>query len=270
MADIPSRLVPSADGTPIAVFSSGTGPPIVLVHGAASDHTTFRVVGPLFERRFTVHAIDRRGRGASGDAPGWTIEREYEDLRAVVEAVAADSGAAVDVVGHSFGGRIALGAALQPGHLRRLVVYEGAPPASQRPYQAADLPARLRTLLAERGPEAVLQTFLADVIGMGPDELEAYWMNPVWPRRVAAAPTIIRELEGERSPAASLDVLGGVGLPVLQVLGGDSAAPFRAATDALQARLANGRVVVIEGARHAAHHSHAERFVAEVEDYLGG
>jgi pimeloyl-ACP methyl ester carboxylesterase len=269
MADIPSRLVPSADGTPIAVFSSGSGPPLVLVHGAASDHTTFRVVGPLFERRFTVHAIDRRGRGASGDGPGWTIEREYDDLRAVVEAVAAESRAPVDVVGHSFGGRVALGAALLPGHLRRLVVYEGAPPAEKRPYQAADLPARLQVVLADRGPEALLQAFLAKVIGMGPDELKAYRMNPVWPLRVAAAPTILRELEGERSRAAGLAVLGGVELPVLQLLGGDSSPPFRAATEALQARLAHGRVVVIDGARHAAHHSHADRFVAEVEDFLG-
>ena len=270
MADIPSRLVPSADGTPIAVFSSGSGPAIVLVHGAASDHTPFRVVGPLFGRRFTVPAMDRRGRGASGDGSEWSIEREYEDLRAVVEAIAAASGAPVDVIGHSFGGRVALGAALQPGHLRRLVVYEGAPPAAERPYQAGDLPARLRTVLADLGPEALLQTFLAEVIGMSPGDLEAYRSNPVWPLRVAAAPTIIRELEGERSPAASLAVLGRVGLPVLQLLGGDSAPPFRAATEALEARLVNGRVVTIDGARHAAHHTHAERFVAEVEDYLGG
>jgi pimeloyl-ACP methyl ester carboxylesterase len=270
MADIPSRLVPSADGTPIAVFSSGSGPALVLVHGAASDHTTFRVVGPLFERRFTVHAIDRRGRGASGDGSSWSIEREYEDLRAVAEAVAQDSGAPVDVIGHSFGGRVALGAALQPGHLRRLVVYEGAPPAGRRPYQAGDLPARLRAVLADRGPEAVLQAFLAEVIGMSPADLEAYRANPVWPLRVAAAPTIIRELEAERSPAAGLEVLGRVGLPVLQLLGGESSPPFRAATEALQARLAHGQVITIEGARHAAHHTHADRFVAEIEDYLGG
>jgi pimeloyl-ACP methyl ester carboxylesterase len=270
MADIPSRLVPSADGTLIAVFSSGSGPAIVLVHGAASDHTTFRVVGPLLTRRFTVHAIDRRGRGASGDGRAWSIEREYEDLRAVVEAVAGESGAPVDVVGHSFGGRVALGAALEPGHLRRLVVYEGAPPAVDRPYQSGGLPARLRTVLADRGPEALLQAFLAEVIGLSPADLEAYRANPVWPLRVAAAPTIIRELEGERSPAAGLDLLGRVELPVLQLLGGDSPPPFRAATEALQSRLAKGRVVTIDGARHAAHHTHADRFVAEVEDYLGG
>ena len=81
----PSLVVPSPDGTPIAVFTSGVGPPLVLVHGATADHTTFRVVGPLLARDFTVHAIDRRGRGASGDASRYTIEREYPQRQRTVE-----------------------------------------------------------------------------------------------------------------------------------------------------------------------------------------
>jgi pimeloyl-ACP methyl ester carboxylesterase len=98
------------------VFSSGGGSPLGLVHGAAADHTTFRTVAPLFAGiagRFAVHAIDRRGRGASGDGPSYSIEREYEDVAAVVDAVASEAGtgSGVDVVGHSFGGRVALGAA---------------------------------------------------------------------------------------------------------------------------------------------------------------
>ena len=59
--------VRSTDGTAIAVTTVGSGPPLVLVHGAAADHTTFRVVVPLLAPRFTTHAIDRRGRGGSGD-----------------------------------------------------------------------------------------------------------------------------------------------------------------------------------------------------------
>ncbi|HET9754939.1 MAG TPA: hypothetical protein VFP66_00430, partial [Candidatus Limnocylindrales bacterium] len=61
MTAAPARLVESRDGTPIVVFTSGAGPSIVLVHGAAADHTTFRVIGPMLAERFTVHAIDRRG-----------------------------------------------------------------------------------------------------------------------------------------------------------------------------------------------------------------
>ena len=69
-------------------------------------------------------------------------------------------------------------------------------------------------------------------------------------------------------PAASLEALAGVRQPVLQLLGGDSAAPFQEATEALDARLRDGRVVVIDGARHAAHHTHVDAFAAAVESFL--
>jgi pimeloyl-ACP methyl ester carboxylesterase len=260
-------FVESVDGTRIAVFSSGHGRPLLLVHGAAADHTTFRTVGPLFGVRFGVHAIDRRGRGASGDRDAYSIEREFNDVALVVERLAADSGREVDVIGHSFGGRIALGAALRADSIRRVVVYEGAPPADE-PYQAPGLRQRLERILAEDGPAALFETFLAEVIGMTSADIAAYRANPVWPDRVAAAPTILRELDAESSPAAGLDALGAVKVPVLQILGGDSRPAFRRATEALDARLANGYVVVIDGARHAAHHTHAARFVAEVEAFL--
>ncbi len=121
------RSVVSRDGTPIAVFSSGDGPPLLLVHGATADHTTWRSVGPVLERAFRLHAVDRRGRGASGDGSSYEIEREYEDLAAVAETLADEAGTPVDVVGHSYGGRCALGAALLTQSIRRLIVYEGAP-----------------------------------------------------------------------------------------------------------------------------------------------
>ena len=271
MPEPPPRFVTSADGTRIAVFSSGDGPPLILVHGAAADHTTFRVIGPKLAERFRVHAIDRRGRGASGDAAVYSIEREFEDVAAVARSVATGSGDAPDVVGHSFGGRVALGAALADDRpIRRLVVYEGAPPAADAPYQERDLPARLAAILAARGPAALFETFLDEVVGMTPADIDSYRANPVWPARVAAAPTIVRELEAEASDAAGLDALGAVAIPVLQLVGGESLPAFRAATEALDARLRDGRVVTIPGARHAAHHTHPDRFVAEVERFLAG
>jgi pimeloyl-ACP methyl ester carboxylesterase len=268
MAASPGPAVHAPDGTRIATFVSGDGPPLVLVHGAASDHTTFRVVEPLLAPHFTVHAIDRRGRGASGDGAGYGIEREFDDLAAVVDSVAAGSGGPIDVVGHSFGGRVGLGAALRTPNLRRLVVYEGAPAPAGTPYQAPDLLGRLHSLADAGRNEELLSTFLAEVIGMSSADLAAYRANPVWPARVAAAPTIVREIEAEGSAAAGLDVLGGVGVPVLQILGGASRPAFRAATEALQERLADGRIAVIEGAKHGAHHTHPERFVAEIERFL--
>jgi pimeloyl-ACP methyl ester carboxylesterase len=270
MHEAPSRIVTSPDGTPIAVFSSGDGPAALLVHGASADHTTFRVVGPLLARRFAVHAIDRRGRGASGDVAAYSVEREFEDVAAVAEAVAREAEQRAVVIGHSFGGRVALGGALRSAEIRAVVCYEGAPPAPGAGYQPAGAEERVRSRLAAGDTDGALATFLAEIVGMTPDDLDRYRADPVWPRRAAAAHTIVRELDAEVSPAASLDALGAVRQPVLQILGGASVPAFRLATEALDARLADGRVVVMEGARHAEHHTHPAEFVAAVEAFMDG
>jgi len=275
------RSVASPDGTEIAVFSSGEGPPLLLVHGATADHTTWRSLGPVLERRFRLLAVDRRGRGASGDSSAYSIEREYEDLASVADAAADEAGAPVDVVGHSYGGRCALGAALLTSSIRRLVVYEGAPSPpgagdlgseigrGDSGYRPAGVERRIAELVAAGERDAALETFMQEIVRMPPADLAAFRADPIWPVRAAAVGTTLRELEGEASPAASLEALAGVRQPVLQLLGGDSAAPFREATEALDARLRDGRVVVIDGARHAAHHTHVDAFAAAVESFLG-
>jgi pimeloyl-ACP methyl ester carboxylesterase len=264
----PSRVIASPDGAPVAVFTTGEGPPVVLVHGASADHTTFRVVGPMLVTRFTVHAMDRRGRGGSGDVEPYAVTREFEDVAAVADAIARDADAPVAVVGHSFGGRVALGGALRTAAIRAVVCYEGAPPAAEEPYQPAGAEERVRERLAAGDPDDALATFLREIVGMTEEDLARYRADPVWPRRAAAAHTIVRELDAEASPEASLDALGSVRQPVLQILGGASRPAFRHATEALDARLTNGRVVVIDGAKHAAHHTHPDRFVDAVEAFL--
>ncbi len=269
----PDRRIAAPDGVTIAGFRMGSGgSPIVLVHGATADHTTWRTSGPLLAARHTLHAIDRRGRGASDDGPPgepYAIEREFDDLAAVVDAVAAEAGRPVDVVGHSYGGRVALGAALRTANLRRVVCYEGAPPAAERGYQEdTGTVRRVAALVAAGDRDEALATFMRDIVGMPEPDLAAFRSDPIWPRRAAAIDTTIRELRAETSPAGSLDVLGAVRQPVLQVLGGSSSEAFAAATRALDARLRNGRVVMIDGARHAAHHTHAPAFVAAIEGFL--
>lgn len=264
------RFVRSRDGTRIAVFTSGQGAPLVLVHGTTADHTTFRALGPVLAATHTIHAIDRRGRGASGDGAGeYRIGLEYEDVAAVADAVAAEAGEPVDVVGHSYGGRCALGAALRTSSIRRLVVYEGAP---SRPGSPGYLPPgaedRIAALIAAGGRDAALETFFREVVRMPEPELAAYRADPVWPVRVAAVDTTLREIAAETSPEASLEVLGRVGQPVLQILGGASAESFRDATHALDERLADGRIVAIDGARHAAHHTHVAAMAAAIRAFL--
>jgi pimeloyl-ACP methyl ester carboxylesterase len=244
-------------------------PPLLLVHGATADHTTWRTVGPELAASRPVFALDRRGRGASGDAVAYAIEREYEDLAVVADSLAAETrDGRVDVAGHSYGGRCGLGASLLTPTIRRVVVYEGAPVPAGMSYRPPGLVEAVREAVERGANEEALTTFLAGIVGMSEGELDAYRANPVWPARVAAAHTILREVEAEASAPASLDALGRVTVPVLLLLGSVSRSPFRIGTEALAARLANAEVRVIEGAAHAAHHTHAREFVAAVEELL--
>ena len=260
----------SPDGTPIAVFRTGSadGPPLILVHGTTADHSTFRAIGPRLGKTFDVYAIDRRGRGASGDTLPYSIEREFADLAAVADVVAAVRHGQVAVFGHSYGGRVALGAAIVTHTIGRVVCYEGAPSPPGASYPPPGIEDRLRARLAAGDEDGALATFFTEVVGMSAADLASYRANPIWPVRAAAADTILRELEAEAGPTASLDVLGCVRQPVLQLLGSDSIPVFREATGALDDRLENGHVVEIRGARHAAHHTHPEAVVEAVRAFL--
>lgn len=97
----------------------------MLVYGTTADHTRWRPLLPYLEPHATVYAMDRRGRGANGGGPDCDVAREYEDVAAVIDAAAEACGSAVDVLGHSFGGVCAFGAAALTSNLRTLVVYEG-------------------------------------------------------------------------------------------------------------------------------------------------
>jgi pimeloyl-ACP methyl ester carboxylesterase len=212
--------------------------------------------------------MDRRGRGGSGDVDLYSIEREFEDVAGAADGIAGRFGRPVDVVGHSYGGRVALGASLRTRAIRRVVVYEGAPAPPGVSYRPPGLVEAVRDALDRGDHEGALSTFLAGIVGMSETELDAYRTNSVWPARVAAASTILREIEAETSPAASLEALGRVSVPVLLLLGSTSRSPFRLGTDALAARLAGAQVAEIEGAAHAAHHTHVEEFVRVVETFL--
>lgn len=94
----------------------------MLVHGAPADHTRWRPLLPVLDPHASVCAIERRGRGASGDADGYELAREFEDVAAVVDVLGS-----ADLYGHSFGGLCAFGAATLTSNVRRLVLHEGWP-----------------------------------------------------------------------------------------------------------------------------------------------
>ncbi len=243
----------SRDGTHIADWTSGQGPPLVLVHGTTADHTRWRPLLPYLEPYATIHAIDRRGRGASGDAPDYGMAREFEDVAAVVDAVAESSGSAVDVLGHSFGGLCAFGGAALSANIGRLVLYEGWPsPNPDRLALPPGVEQRLDRLLAEGDREAVLETFFQEVVGMPEQELAVYRALPAWRARVAAAHTITRESRGEQAALFHPEQAAKITAPTLLLAGGDSPDFLKAGIDTVAAALPNARIVVIEGQQHIA------------------
>jgi pimeloyl-ACP methyl ester carboxylesterase len=253
--------VASADGTTLALWKSGEGPPLVLVHGATADHSRWAPALPALEEHFTVYSYDRRGRGDSGYAADYSLAREYEDAVAVIDSAAED----VNVLGHSLGGVCALEAALLTDRIRKLVLYEApigfvAPP----PHVVQELEALLEA--GER--DELVAAFMRDVAGLPPDQIELMRSLPAWQARIAAADTIPREERANREYAWDPDRFRELAVPTMYLQGGDSPEPFRLAGEALEAALPNCRVVVMPGQRHAAIDTGTELFVSEVLSFL--
>jgi len=249
--------VVSTDGTPIAVWRSGDGPPLVLVHGTAADHSRWAPVLPALGERFTVLALDRRGRGRSGDAEEYSLEREFEDVAAVVEWV----GDAVNVLGHSYGGICVLEAALLTHRIRKLVVYEAPMGFVVSPPHVVH---RLDELLAAGRRDELVVFFMQEVAGLPPDQIELLRSRPAWQARVDGAHTIPREDRAAREYVFDPDRFRQLGVATLLLEGGDSGEPFKRAGAALRAALPDCRIAVMPGQRHAAMDTATELFTNEV------
>jgi pimeloyl-ACP methyl ester carboxylesterase len=235
--------VRSRDGTTIGFDRTGSGPGLVLVHGGGADRTRFAPVLPAFEAERTVMNVDRRGRGLSGDSDGYALDREVDDLAAVCAAAAPP----VDVFAHSFGAIVALEAARRGG-LRRLVLYEPPVGVPAGPPGTLD---RLRALLASGDREGVVALTFTAVIGVPEAALARLRAQPPWAGRVAAAHTLVRELEVAQvyRPDPALAALS---TPILLLVGETSAPAVRAATERVARRISSARVEVLAGQGHMA------------------
>jgi pimeloyl-ACP methyl ester carboxylesterase len=250
---IAPSLVTSADGTQIAVFESGEGRPLVLVPGTSADHTTWRLVGPLLAPHFAVHAVDRRGRGASGDAPLYALEREYEDVAAVVDAVASRWGGPVDLLGHSYGGNVAFGATLLTSSVRRLVLYEGWPmPDIADRTTSPEILAQLDDLLASGHREQMMEAFFRRIVHYTDDEIATVKAAPSWPGRVASAHTVPREIRAFGEQGLDVAQAACIGIPVLLLVGSASPEAIQGKPREVAAALPDARIVELEGQGHMA------------------
>lgn len=254
------KKVRSSDGTPIAYDRGGAGPPLVLIHGTGGAATRWKPIIPALAEHFSVFAVDRRGRGDSGDGDAYAIEREFEDVAAVLASI----GEPAVVLGHSFGGICALEAALRSGDVRTLVLYEPPVPVPGASLIAEGIIDRLQALLDAGDREEVLFTFVRDVVRMPPHEIARFRASALWPARVAGAHTLPRELRALERYRIDAGRLRHLHTPTLLLLGGDSPPVFAAAIEALDDALPKGRVVVMPGQRHVAMDTAPDLFVQAV------
>ncbi|WP_437815249.1 alpha/beta fold hydrolase [Sorangium sp. So ce1078] len=229
----------SRDGTTIAFDQTGQGAPVILVLGAFNDRTTGAPLAAYLARRFTVLAYDRRGRGDSGDAATYAIDREVEDLDAVIQA----AGGAAAVFGYSSGALLALAAAARGLPITRLALYD-APPG-----QPAEHTQALASLVAAGRRGDAVEYFQRRMVGI-PDEVVAQLRHaPFRPALEAMAHTLVYDatiVADGRITAA----LAEVRQPALAIAGGAGAPVMRQVAETLAAQLPGGRAITIEGATH--------------------
>ena len=176
--------VASADGTPIAIECAGAGPSLLIVHGGTGDRTRWTPLFPLLASKFRVCAMDRRAHGASGDTLPYSLQKEVED---VVAVVAAQPGP-VFVLGHSFGAVCAFEAAFHTTKIAKLALYEP-------PVRLADHSAILARMEAIRSGdrEAALTTFMREIVMISADEVATMKARPSWAGLLATVETSVRQ-----------------------------------------------------------------------------
>lgn len=257
--------VASADGTDLACWRAGTGPPVVVVHGTTASHAAWSRVATLLRPAFTVYTFDRRGRGASGDGASYALEREVEDVLAVLEV----AGTPAHLLGHSFGGMVALEAApaaLEAGALASLNLYEPITASEPTP---ADVIDRLEAAVDAGEHEQALTIFLRERTGMSAHDVELTRRSALWSARVEAAPTIPRELRAHAGYRPDGERLGALDVPTLLLLGSDSGR-YAASARTVAAFLPDVTVRTLEGQGHAAHLTAPRRLVEAVTAFLSG
>ena len=238
----------SADGTTIAYDRVGAGPPIVLVDGAMC----FRGAGPmdalaeLLAPHFTVFTYDRRGRGESTDTAPYAVEREVEDLSALIDA----AGGEASVYAMSSGGALALATAAAGARITGLALYEPPYVAEVEGDEAsADYTARLDELLAAGDRGGAIALFMTRV-GVPPQVVDGMRAGPGWARFEAIAPTLAyddRLLAGSRVPRG---LAGTITTRAVVLSGGASPDSLQQAAKATAAALTNAEHRTLEGQTH--------------------
>ena len=241
----------SKDGTTITFDRLGDEPAVIVVGGTICDRAITRPLAEELARQFTVINYDRRGRGDSGDSAPYAVEREIEDLAALI----AEAGGTTSVYGHSSGAGLALRAAAHGVPISKLVLHEPpyVPDGEKERRISREYAERLKVMLAEGRRGDAVALFMTTV-GMPPEMVEGMRDEPWWAGLEAIAPTLAYDSEvmGDLSRGGTIpvDLVGRVTSPTLVFAGGASPAWMIDVARQIAGALPNGRYRVLKGQEH--------------------
>jgi pimeloyl-ACP methyl ester carboxylesterase len=245
--------VTSKDGTTIAFDRSGAGRPIVLVGGAMSDRGAAASLAALLAPRFTVIAYDRRGRGDSGDTPPYAVDREVDDL----EALVGEAGGSAFAFGHSSGAVLVLEAAARGVAITKLALYE--PPFivdDSRPALPNDYVTQMAELVSAGRRGDAVEYFMTKAVMVPADMVAQMRNSPMWAGMEGLAHTLPYDgaIMGDRMGGDPLPPGSWVSVtaPALVMDGEASPDWARNAVQALADVLPNARRQTLEGQDHGA------------------
>lgn len=253
--------VASADGTRIAIECAGAGPSLVIVHGGTGDRTRWTPLFPLLASQFRVCAMDRRAHGGSGDTAPYSLQKEVDD---VVAVVAAQPGP-VFVLGHSFGAVCALEAAFRTAKIARLALYE--PPVRVGDHSA--ILARMEAMMRTGDREGALVTFMREIVLISPDEVAVMKSRPSWAGLLSTVEASVRQdralTQYQFDPARARTMT----VPTLLMAGSKSASPeLKRSIDSLRETLPHPTLHIFEGQEHNAMDAIPQEFAATLSSFL--
>jgi len=239
--------VTSKDGTRIAFDRTGAGPALVLVNGAFNDRSMTAEKAAGLGAYFTAVSYDRRGRGDSGDALPYAVEREVEDLTAVIEAV----GGPAYVYGMSSGAALSLLAAAAEAPIAGLAVFEppyrlpGAPPAPERYLE------RMTEFGAARQSVDAARLFM-EAVGMPASAFDDFLQTPEWPTFAAMAHTLAYDAAVMDDSAVPEEQLARVSVPTIAFASSASPEWLRGGAEAVGKFVPGARYRQVDGVFHDA------------------
>jgi pimeloyl-ACP methyl ester carboxylesterase len=238
--------VSSKDGTDIAIDKSGDGPPVILVCGGSVDRWSNAGVAAQLAPRFSAWNYDRRGRGDSGDTPPYAIDREIEDIDAVLKA----AGGSAFIFGSSSGAALAMLAAARLKGITKLAMWE--PPYIQDPAARppADQVQQYERMIAEGRRGDAAEYFMAKVVRMPPEFVAQARSMPWWPAQEALAHTLAYDARIMGDYSLPAKQAASVTIPTLVLTGGSSFPFMHETAKALVDVLPKGQYRLLEGQSH--------------------